>query len=73
MGFRFFTDGLCRKCGTSARFYCDACSLYFCDDHLIKVKILDSPKFFVFCEKCYKKKKKPVDAYREHVNPDFRI
>jgi len=39
MGYRFFTDGLCRKCGTSAMYYCDHCGLYFCDDHLIKVKV----------------------------------
>ncbi|MBS3121295.1 hypothetical protein J4434_00240 [Candidatus Woesearchaeota archaeon] len=72
MGYRFFVDGLCRKCGKSAMYFCDACGLYFCDDHLIKTQVPDSPKFFIFCESCLHKKKKPLDPYRQHTNPSFR-
>ena len=71
MGYRFFIDGNCRKCGRNAVYFCDSCQLYFCEDHLIKVKIPDSPKFFVFCEDCYKKEKKPIDPHRLHRNPTF--
>ena len=65
-------DGLCRKCGKSSEYFCDACGLYFCEDHLIKVPIPDTEKFFIFCEKCHKKGKKPVAPRRQDFNPIYK-
>ena len=67
-----FVDGNCRNCGRESVYYCDCCGLYFCEDHLNKIPIPDSPKYFIVCDKCKKDNKKPIDPYRIHNNPEFK-